>query len=229
MKANFTLFLLLTVLVSCQKDSPPPPSTAPAKATLVFPEQNSICTEGEVISPLEAAIDFRWNQAENTHTYELTIKNLVTGETSSKSTEELHQVATLKRGTPYSWFVTSKSRQTGATAKSDVFKFYNAGPGVRTYAPFPAEIVSPIMGQQIAASLGTISLDWTGNDVDGDLVSYDVYLGTSNSPQLLRSDVADSKLDGISITSNTTYYWRVVSRDSKGNTSDSGLFQFRVN
>lgn len=227
---KYTGFLFLLVCLSaCKKDSPPPPSTAPGKATLIFPTQNEVCTEGRILSPTETAIDFRWGTAENTDTYELTVKNLVTGEVVSQSTGELHVEMNLKRNAPYSWYITSKSRQTGVTAKSDVFKFYNAGPGILSYAPFPAEIVSPIMGQVVTAQNSTVRLDWNGNDVDGDLLNYDVYLGVTTAPELLRANLAESSLNEVTVKSKTIYYWRVVSRDRLGNTSDSGLFQFSVN
>jgi len=223
------LCLLLTCLSACKKDSPPPPSTAPGKATLIFPKQNEVCTEGRILSLAETAIDFRWETAENTDTYELTVKNLVTGEVVSQSTAELHLEMNLKRNAPYSWFIISKSRQTGITAKSDVFKFYNAGPGILSYAPFPAEIIAPVMGQAVSVQNSMISLDWNGNDVDGDLINYDVYFGTTQTPELLRSNLTESSLNEVSVKSKSTYYWRVVSRDRRGNTSDSGLFQFTVN
>jgi hypothetical protein len=31
------------------------------------------------------------------------------------------------------------------------------------------------------------------------------------------------------VVANTTYYWKVITRDTKGNTSDSGVFEFKTN
>ena len=225
MKGKSCLWLLFG-LIACQKDSPPPPVNEPGKAVLIFPEQNSVCLEGKAISAEESTVEFRWNAAEHTDTYELTVKNLITGEEQTGGTPELHLEMVLRRNAPYSWFVTSRSRQTGVTAKSDVFRFYNAGPGIVWYAPFPAEVVAPAMGQSLAA--GQVSLDWNGSDADGDLAGYDVYLGTTTMPDLLSGNLTESRLDGVAVTAGTVYYWRVISRDSKGNTSDSGLFQFSV-
>jgi hypothetical protein len=36
-------------------------------------------------------------------------------------------------------------------------------------------------------------------------------------------------LSDVSVSSSTTYYWKVITRDSKGNTSESEVGQFRVN
>lgn len=229
LKYTGVLFLVGMYLSGCKKDSPPPPSIAPGKATLIFPQHNEVCTEGRILSPTETQIDFKWAAAENTDTYDLAVKNLVSGEEMLQSTGELHLEMNLKRNIPYSWYVISKSRQAGVTTKSDVFKFYNAGPGLLSYAPFPAEIVSPIMGQTVSATNSLVNLDWNGSDVDGDLLNYDIYLGTTPAPELFRGKHTESNLNDIPVKSRTTYYWRVVSRDRTGNTSDSGLFQFFVN
>jgi hypothetical protein len=226
MKRKVLCLLLVGSLIACQKDSPPPLVNEPGKAGLIFPEQNSVCLEGNVISPSESAVDFRWDKSDHTDSYEITVKNLITAEIRTASTTDQHLEVLLGRNAPYSWFITSKSRQTGVSTKSDVFRFYNAGPGKVSYAPFPAEILSPAMGQTVSA--GAVNLDWNGNDPDGDLSGYDVYLGTSTAPELLRSNVRDSNLDGIPVKAKNIYYWRIVSRDARGNTSDSGLFQFSV-
>jgi len=65
--------------------------------------------------------------------------------------------------------------------------------------------------------------------VDNDILVYDVYFGTSTSPAFLRGNITESELPDLSVTANTTYYWKVVSRDPKGNTSDSGVSFFKIN
>ncbi|HEY0667793.1 MAG TPA: hypothetical protein VGD22_06430, partial [Sphingobacteriaceae bacterium] len=114
------------------------------------------------------------------------------------------------------------------TVKSAVWKFYNSGPGVTAYAPFPAEILSPAMGQVVTPISGKITLDWEGSDVDGDIINYDVYIGTGSTPALLKEKLTASVLSDVSVNSNTTYYWKIITRDSKGNTSDTGVHQFKV-
>jgi hypothetical protein len=59
----------------------------------------------------------------------------------------------------------------------------------------------------------TTTLSWTGGDAT---VTYDVYFGTSATPPLVSSDqTATSYVPGL-LNFLTTYYWRVVSRDSIG-------------
>ncbi|HEY1024868.1 MAG TPA: hypothetical protein VGE26_06860 [Sphingobacteriaceae bacterium] len=228
MKIRRLIVLLVFSVVSCQSDAPPPPAIPPARALLIFPEQNAVCTEGTVISATQSAIVFTWNSSANTDIYEVTIKNLTTGLTSTHVATEPRLEITLSRNAPYSWFVVSKSYQVGTTTKSDVWKFYNAGPGIISYAPYPAEIIFPVIGQQIDAPDGTVTLDWTGADADEDLMGFDIYFGTTTSPALLKSDHPESNVP-VAVTAGQTYYWRIITKDAQGNTSNSGLYQFRVN
>jgi hypothetical protein len=104
------------------------------------------------------------------------------------------------------------------------------GREVVTYSPFSAEIISPRFAQIINAAGGTINLTWKGSVVSPDIITnYDVYLGTTNSPVKIGSAITDSFLNNVAIASNTTYLWEVVTRDIYGNTSDSGLYQFKIN
>jgi hypothetical protein len=91
-------------------------------------------------------------------------------------------------------------------------------------------IKSPSFGQVITATSGTVGLSWTGSTPDNSpIAGYDVYFGTTSSPALLKSGITDSFVNGVAVTPGVTYYWRVISRDNLGNTSDSGLYQFTVN
>ncbi len=202
---------------------------SPDKALLSFPAQNAACTTGTIISGTQSAITFTWGSAANTDNYLIGIKNLLTQVVHYKKTTSAQLTDTLLRNTPYSWFVVSKSKLVTDTAKSDVWKFYNAGPGTVAYAPFPADVVSPTLNQTVTATGGTVNLTWKGSSIDNDITGYDVYFGTATSPPLLRSNVTDMFLNNVAVTSGATYYWKIVTKDIPGNTSDSGVFTFKVN
>jgi len=82
------------------------------------------------------------------------------------------------------------------------------------------------MAQSIPLT-SAVTLEWNGSDVDNDIVVYDVYFGTENLPSLNTNDITDSQII-LPVSSNTIYYWNIITRDSEGNTSESGVFQFRV-
>ncbi|KAB1158602.1 hypothetical protein F7018_08265 [Tenacibaculum aiptasiae] len=224
----FILFSGL-ILTSCgggssAEDIPP---AAPTKATLVFPEQNSECNEGTIISDTKSSVTFNWSDATNTTNYEIFVKNLDTDVTSTYTSSDSEKIITINRGTPYSWYVVSKNSGT-QVAQSDTWKFYNAGKPVSSHAPFPADLVSPSMGANLSNSTTSVSLKWTGSDVDNDISKYTIQLNITSPPTSSIGTVTTTSLD-TNVSSNTTYYWRVITEDSKGNTSTSEIFQFKVN
>lgn len=223
MKNRLILFLLCFAILSCKKAAKIQP---PTKAILALPSNNEACINGTIISATSSAILFKWGASQHAETYEITIKNLETGVSITQTTTALELPVPLTRNTPYSWFVTAKSSKIATTAVSEVWKFYNAGEALSSYSPFPAEMVTPKMAQRVASVAGKITLDWIGSDVDNDISTYDIYLGTTTTPALLKSNQTDSNLPDVAVNAGTTYYWKVITKDSKGNTSDSGVYLF---
>ncbi|WP_242130571.1 hypothetical protein [Aestuariivivens marinum] len=199
----------------------------PTAASLVFPEQNSECTEGTNVTSSESTITFEWNAGNDTDSYVLTLKNLLSGVTTTHNTNNTEISLTLLRATPYSWFVTSKSNSVSDTAASATWKFYNAGEGLVSYAPFPAVAVSPTNGESIAATT-TVTLEWSGSDVDNDIAHYDVYFGEGETLSLLADDETGTNVSNVSVESGKKYKWYVVTTDDLGNTSNSEQFTFNV-
>ena len=227
---NLLFILLAMLLVSgCHKSNQVPPVNAsPSQAILTFPLQNAVCVSGVTVSDSLSTVIFTWNPSDNTDNYDLYLKNLLTGTVKVQNTIHPQLALTILRNTPFSWYIVSKSTKFPGTAQSDTWKFYNAGLGTVTYAPFPAQITAPTYGKSVAA--GTINLTWTGSSVNPNtIINYDVYFGTTNSPPIFKSAIADSFVNSVNVTSKSTYYWRVVTHDFSGNTSDSGLYQFSVN
>lgn len=230
--------LLLTAFIaySCGSDSgdpnpqpDPDPIPDPAAATLIFPDNNSECTEGEILNDTQSQVLFQWNNAQNTDSYELNLRDLSNNNTSRLVSNTNSVSVTLKRGNPYEWFVVSRAIGTNQTANSVVWRFYNAGPGISNYAPFPALAVAPPRGASIN-STGTVTLEWEGSDIDNDIVEYEVYFGTDPAADTLLDTVSETTLQtNVTTGQGTVYYWRVLSRDNAGNTSNSEIFEFRVN
>jgi len=222
-----TIGLILFAISGCggkktTEDVPPAPQP-PAQALLTFPAADALCTAGTVISPTQASVVFTWEASTNTTTYDVVIKNLLTGTIATQSANTNYLNVTLLRNTPYSWSVVSKSALVSTTAQSETRKFYLAG-STTSYPPFPATITAPVFGESVA--VGTVNLAWTGADVDNDIVGYDVYFGISSNPPLIQSNLKVAFTTGLITYSNATYYWRVITKDNLGNTSDSGIYQF---
>ena len=230
---NRSIYILSLILFfsACKKDDSGPVSEENRvfPVTLVFPFNNSECNEGTHVTNIESTVLFEWLPDPNSGEYLLTIMNLDSADLMVQSTAETRIPVVLKRGTPYSWCVASVSIEQTDTAVSEVWKFYNAGEGIESYAPFPAEIISPAFAEKVEYGAGYISLVWSGSDIDNDITGYDVYFGTDSSfLELLESNLQNNWLDEVQVVSGTIYYWKVVTRDSNGNTSDSGIYQFKV-
>jgi hypothetical protein len=222
----YTFILLIVVLCGCRNDDKP---GSPSRAQLIFPEENSECTDGISINELQSSITFSWGSTANTDSYRLTVKNLTTDAIQNYTTAATSLTVNLSKGQAYSWFVTSISNKVSETTKSETWKFYNAGEGITSYAPFPAEALYPPQGATALLIGGSVTLQWDGVDVDSDIVEYDVYFNTVNPPTTLAgASVTSESFDVISLAPDTIYYWRIVTTDSNGNTSLSEIFQFRT-
>ncbi|MBD0833175.1 hypothetical protein [Aestuariibaculum sediminum] len=198
----------------------------PAAALLVFPEPNSECTEGSNKTTTRSTIKFEWNSSINTDNYNLVVKNLETNSENIYNTTQTYKEVSLSRGVAFSWYVESKSNTSDIIAKSELRKFYNAGDGERAYAPFPADIIAPLNNETLSET--TIFLDWNTSDLDGDVLSYDVFLDTANPPASFKTGITESKLEGVQVEASTTYYWKVLTRDALGNASTSETYSFKI-
>ncbi|GGD54590.1 hypothetical protein [Muriicola marianensis] len=224
--------ILALLMISCggsgdpDPEPEPPAVVPPSAATLIFPDNNTECNEGTVINETQSSVTFRWTEAQNADTYQLNIRNLDNNNTARTDANTNSATIILLRGVPYEWFVVSRATGTNETATSATWRFYNQGPGVENYAPFPAEVVSPERGSTVADT-GTTDLVWAGSDVDNDLTDFEVFFGTDPGNLTSLGTTADSTFE-VTIAAGTVHYWRILSRDSQGNTSQSEIFDFRV-
>lgn len=225
MRKELILFVLL-LSMACGKDSPKPP-----EATLLsFPLQNSECTTGVSLNTTTSQVEFRWQEARYADTYELRVTNILTGlSITNAPTTALSARVPILKGTPYKWRVTTRNAETQEIAVSEEWYFYNAGTQT-TYPPFPARLLEPASGASVVRDINNeVTLRWTGADADNDIQSYEVYLDTDPDPQqLVASPSVSITQVNTSVAIDTVYYWRVVTIDREGNTSDSGVYSFRV-
>lgn len=221
--------LLMLVVLSCTDDDDAtgtnliiPPSTA----MLIFPENNTVCNEGLIISETESDVLFQWEESENSSSYILNINNLNNGTTRNISTLSTEFLLRILRGIPYSWSVTSVSLDGNESVESAVWSFYNAGLPVQSHAPFPATAISPNSGASVAE--GMVTLEWNASDVDNDIASYTLFFDTVNPPVTEGVTTSNPQTE-VSVSLGNIYYWKIVTTDEVGNTSTSQVFQFQVN
>ncbi len=218
---------ILLFIVACGGDDGPPP--VPEGAVLVFPLQDSECTTGQSINETLSQVTFEWQASENTDLYTLSAVNLNTNVPQTIMTASTSASLSIEKGAPFSWSVASTNNKSNQTATSESWLFYNAGAQL-TYAPFPAQLISPKSGSTVQKnSMDNIVLSWSGADVEDDIETFEVYFSEENPPESLLTSVnSETGQTEVSVDSNTVYFWRVITVDAEGNTSDSGVFDFKV-
>jgi hypothetical protein len=180
----------------------------------------------------QSQIAFNWNQGQNTDNYTLVITNLSTNDTQEIPVSSPPYTATLIKAEPFAWKVVANGATGTTPAESDRWKFYLSGDAQTSYAPFPAELLSPQASSTVSANNdGEITLSWIATDVDSDIATYTLFMDTNDaSTEITQLSYQSGNMQyNIEVEPNQTYRWRVVTLDQTGNTSDSGIYGFRVN
>jgi len=242
---RFFSFLFVSILLSCGGGGGDdtgggggggggggPTPTPPGKATLVAPANNKTCETGTSVSDTQSTVTFSWNASANTNTYDVRITNLNTSVATNKNgISTTSTTATLNKGVPYSWRVTSKSTSSTTTTPSDLWKFYLAGDGVVNYAPFPAELKTPASGSTISLTDGKATFSWEGTDPDSnDTLTYTLQADKNKDaftdPSIVVSNLSEESVD-VELDAASTYYWRVKTSDGT-NASYSIIYSFKT-
>lgn len=226
MRLKNYIYFFLFILIGCSGSSgggetpePPPPPPAPTVAVLKTPAQNSECLDGE-------NVEFSWNASQNTDSYTIVVKNLLTTAQISQTTTSTSVNIKLDVGQPYSWFITSSSSVSSQTASTTKWKFYLKGDPTSNYAPFPADLISPKSESNV--NVGNVKFEWKGSDVDeNDTLKFDLYVDTENPPTTRVKSNLTSNSSNLNLDSGT-YYWKVITKDDSGSNSDSGVSMFKV-
>ena len=201
----------------------------PGTTTLSLPANNAACLQGTSASSTTASVSFAWRSSTNAASYQLVIKNLNTQASDTYTTKDTLYTASLAINAPYSWTITA-TNVSGKT-NSDSWKFYLSGAASSSFAPFAADLTSPMSGNTIAsngAASVQVTFQWTGSDPDNDIASYSLYLDNTNATtQVISSQTANTATQ--TLTSGKTYYWKIVTTDKVGNTSVSVINSFRIN
>ena len=227
---------LLAINLSCSKESATPSTPEvvildPGTPNLSFPANNEPCLESTAVNDVQSTVTFRWTTAANVVSYDIEVTNLSNNTFQNYSSATNEKAITLENSEPYAWQVTAIGESGSQPAESSRWKFYLAGPAEVNYAPFPAELTSPISGSTVTPVDGTIQIQWSCTDADNDLASFDVYLDATDGSTLLQTVEYSSTTTSIEaeVENSTVYYWKVIAVDAEGNQSNSGVFTFRTN
>lgn len=226
---NYFYLMILILSISCSKD--PAEVSNPTSFELIAPANNETCLEGSIINDNQKEIVFQWGGSTNATSYSLDIINLTTNVGQTLQSNGTSLSVKLTSAEPYSWKVIASGEAGAKSASSELWKFFLAGDEVVNYAPFPPELISPRPSATIDVnSLNEIVLNWTCSDVDNDIVTYKVYLDTTDGSTLVRElDYVQNNTElGVDVINDGNYFWKVVAIDSNGNSSSSGVYSFKT-
>ena len=232
MKKIIYSLVLSTILWSCGGggggETPTPPTAvnnAPSTPILVYPTNNLLCIDNVLV--------FDWNTSTDEDgdviNYQIQVATdaqftNIAHDLSSVSTEKS---ISLEKGKAYYWRVKATDSKNESSDYSSTFQFYTEGVGVSNHLPFSPVLVNPVIG---AVESGTsVNLQWTATDSDtGDILTYDVYFGTTTPPTIVHSADTDVTYLDVDVTDSTTYYWKVVVKDDKGGQTNGQIWDFKT-
>jgi hypothetical protein len=220
--------LLLSVffLNTCNKDGGP---SVPRQVKLIYPENNSACITGITVTEETSEVTFIWEPSKPAAEYVIEVFQLGKGLFDSTITIVPEVSFILDKGKAYSWQVTAFNAFGEGSPVSESWQFYNAG-AQRFYPPFPAVVQAPSSGASVYPDVnGAITLRWSSADADNDLSEIEIFIGTD--PESMNSTAVFTGQQtsfSLFLNSGTRYFWEVLCRDAQGNSSRSGVYDFRV-
>ncbi len=224
MKKLVALFFIF--LFSCGPDPIPDPQAV----FLLAPENFNNCTSASRINNIEREVTFRWTAALFSESYELNVQNTITQEIFISSTALLNTSLILPGASTYQWFVRSKSSLTPVTVDSSSWQFYLEGDPKSSHVPFPAVIIEPQDRATVELSnTNSYLFIWEGNDLDNDIISYNIYLGRDPKELLLKEEKIKSSQYSIVLEPDSEYFWQIITLDENQNQSKSSIFSFQTN
>ena len=218
-----TSVLILTAVLFCTCSKPSIPE--PGAAVLTAPENSNTCLP-IFTTDTQGVVSFVWEEAQNTDSYEVVVRNSTTQSEQRKSVDLTNTTITLDRGVPYSWWVVSSSEASTVNTKSEVWTFYLEALQQQSFLPFSALLNSPQDEQEITLSSGAVSLQWTGLDLDDDIAYYQVYIGTDAAQMSLVQDNQITSSYSALLDVGQTYFWQIITIDQRGNKSQSAIKSF---
>jgi len=144
---------------------------------------------------------------------------LVSTARSSRS----YSPGTLSSGTRYYWMIVAKDNH-GRTTQGPVWRF-DTQPGSTNRAPnVPSNPSPPVQSGQPWRT--DVKLEWEGGDPDGDSVTYEVYMVVGEGWQVIGTTVEPELTLPTVLEGDTWYFWKVIARDSAGNSSEGEVWRF---
>jgi hypothetical protein len=187
---------------------------APSVPSLTDPTNNKLCIDNNLVFNWSASTDPDGDAVK----YALEVsKNVEFTQITHAFTNltSLTKTILLDRAQVYYWRVKTTDSKSKSSAYSSVFQFYTEGYGVENHLPFSPSLVLPGMDATVGGT--SVELIWGATDVDGDDLTFDVYMDMNSNPTTaIATGHSSNSLIVSALAAGTTYYWKVVAKDGKG-------------
>lgn len=223
MKVRFRIILFSTILLlSCSTPSIPEPEAV----LLLSPANAESCVTISSTGSI-GLVSFDWEEALNTDSYELVVRNSVTQREQKTTVDLTSATLGIDRGASYTWWVNSSSEISPVTTRSEVWSFYFEALQQKSYVPFSAHLINPLDEEIIVLSpTGLVNLQWEGLDLDDNIVYYQVFIGPSRTQLNLVQDNQTAPSYSATLNAGQTYFWQIITIDASGNKSQSAVQSF---
>ncbi|WP_291286470.1 hypothetical protein [Flavobacterium sp.] len=229
MKKFISLTIIGLLFAACgSDDSGPtePANEAPTVPALKLPVDNKLCVDNTV--------SFQWDLSTDSNqdaiTYQIQVAKENTFAQIAKSSEVTTNTTSiaLEKNTAYYWRVKATDSKGLASTYSATFKLYTSGDAVVNHLPFSPELIQPTINSVLNTT--TAILKWNATDVDAtDVLTYDVYFGTTNPPTAKVAENTSSTSFDVTLSTSKEYFWKVVVKDNKGGETIGQIWKFKTN
>lgn len=225
----YLLFIFALTLSSCggggdeSETIEPDVNTAPTIPNQIFPLDNTICTDNNVVFEWSASTDAEANII--TYRLEVSENKSFSPLTNTDTSFSESKLITLDKGKAYFWRIKAIDSRNAESDYSSVMQFVTEGEGVLNHIPFAPALVAPTLNSEIDST--SVVLTWSASDVDGDPLSYDVYLDTDENPTTLISEnQSETSYNATDLPASTKYYFKILVKDDKGASSIGQIWSF---
>ncbi len=140
---------------------------------------------------------------------------------SNNQTSTSYNPSELSYSTTYYWKIKAWDDK-GESAISPIWTFTT-----EEYVNYPpTQPMNPNPGNNAVDVDVDADLSWYCTDPEQDPITYDIYFGQTTNPPLIIDNYSYSSYALNTLSYSTTYYWRIRSHDSYGNTNQSSIWQF---
>lgn len=198
-------------------------NTAPTIPNLVYPLNNTVCIDNNII--------FEWNESTDlegdaiTYRLEIAENSSFSPLSNSETSSTTSKLISLTKGKAYYWRIKAIDNKFTESTYSTVSQFLTEGEGNSNHLPFAPSLVAPALNSEINGTSTT--LIWSASDVDNDDLVFDVYLDTNEQPTTKVSEnQSETTFNATGLVASKTYYFKVVVKDGNGGVGIGQVWSF---